>query len=108
MEDKEYSVKLDDAKNIWLRSDDSKTMQGKDDGKVVMNQITLQESERMPDTSTIYNIHLRVVLGRVGVMLNDEEEYLYASGSVIYIPAKTKIGLSNQNAAESMVYLVRI
>lgn len=74
---------------------------------MVMNQITLQESEIMPENSTLHDIDLRVAFGKVGLKLNDEEEYIYDSGSVINIQAKTKINLSNQHQEESTVFLVR-
>ena len=108
LDNKEYSVKMDGGRNIWLRTDDSKTVLRTDDGKTVVNQITLQESESMPENSTIHNIDLRVVLGRVGLKLNDEEENIYTSGSAINIPAKTKMNLSNQYEEESTIFLMRI
>ena len=92
------SINMADGRNIWPRTDD---------GKVVVNQIILQQSEKIPENSTIHNINLQVVFGRVGLKQNDTDEIIYTSGNVINIPAKTKICLSNQFEEESTVYLVR-
>ena len=99
MDNVAYSINLADGRNIWPSADD---------GKVVVNQITLQKSEIIPENSTIHNINLQIVFGRVGLKQNDTDEIIYTSGNVISIPAKTKICLSNQFEEESTIYLVRI
>ena len=86
-------------RNIWLRTEGH---------EAEVNLITLQKSESMPEYSTIHNADLRVVRGSVGLALNDEEENIYSSGSVINIPAKTKIKLSNQFSEESTAFLNKI
>ena len=93
------SVGLADGRDIWLRTDDD---------KAVVNQIILQESEKIPENSTIHNINLQVVFGRIGLKQNDTEEIIYTSGNMISIPAKTIICLSNQFDKESTVYVVRV
>ena len=95
---KEYSVKMSGGSNIWLKTDD---------GKTVANQITFQGFETMPENSTIHNIDLRVVVGKIGLKLDGKDENIYSSGSVINIPAKTKMNLSNQFEEESTVIFVR-
>lgn len=74
---------------------------------MVMNQITLQESEILPENSMLHDIDFKVAFGRVGLKLNDEEEHVYDSGSIVSIQAKTKINLSNQHKDESTVFLVK-
>ena len=98
METKEYSVKLSGEKNIWLKTDA---------GKTIVNQITLHESETMPENFTIHNTDLRVVFGRIALKVNDREENIYSSGSVISIPAKSKMILTNRFEEDSTVFLVK-
>lgn len=104
---KEYSVKMSGGRNVWLSTYDGKTMRSSDEGKTVANQLTLQEFESMPEISTIYNIDVKVSFGRIGLKLNDMAEQIYSSGSVIGIPARTKIVFLNQFAGKSTVFLVR-
>lgn len=80
----------------------------KDESSTVSTLITLQGSESMPESSTIQNINLRVVLGRIALKLDDMEETIYTSGSLVNIPVKTKMKLSNQSNEESTVFLERI
>lgn len=76
--------------------------------KTMINQITLQSSETLPENSTLYNIDMRVAFGRVGLSLDDLAETVYDSGSVISILAKTKMHLSNRYDQESTVFLMKI
>jgi glyoxylate utilization-related uncharacterized protein len=98
MEMKEFRVDVPDEKYIWLKTDL---------GHTLINQIILQESESMPENSTIHNIDMQVVYGRVALKLNDRDEHIYSSGSVISIPAKSKMMLSNQLKDASKVFLIK-
>ena len=108
MDNKEYSLKMADGRNLLLSNDYSKSDLRADGGRIAVNQLTLQVSEIMPENSTVFDIALRVIWGKVGLTQNDEEETACTCGSITRIPAKTKIGLSNQFWEESMVFLVRI
>jgi glyoxylate utilization-related uncharacterized protein len=98
METKEYRVEVYDNMKIWRKTDI---------GKTIVNEITLQDSESLPQISTIYDTILRVVYGRLSLKLNDQDDRVYSSGSIVNIPARSRMVLSNLVNEDSTVFLVR-
>lgn len=69
------------------------------------NRITLNRFEVIPEHSTIHNISLKVIIGKIAVKLNEMNESIHYSGNEITIPRKTKVVIVNLFENESEVTL---
>jgi hypothetical protein len=75
------------------------------DSNIANNPIILQQSESLPDIYSTQKIYMIIVLGRIALKLDDQEERVYSTGSVIDISARTKMNIANLSA-EKMAVLV--
>ena len=71
------------------------------------DRIILRRLEMVPENYTIYNINMKVIWGMIAVKLDEMKEMIYQAGSVIVIPAKTKMKITNLVDDESTILLVR-
>ena len=70
-------------------------------------RIILQRLESVPENYTIHNINLKVAWGIIALKLDKMKEMICQPGSVIGIPARTKMILVNQIDEESAVIMER-
>ena len=86
MVEKEYNYTISDSKVIErIVSDDN----------VDINHMILRKFEALPEHYSNSHVYMIVVSGVVTLILNDQEEHRYASGSIINIPFQTKMNVSN-------------
>lgn len=67
------------------------------------NRIILNRFEVVPEHSTIHNINLKVIMGKIALKLNEMNESIHFSGNEITIPSKTKVIIVNLFDTESEV-----
>ncbi len=86
MIEKKYMYTLSDSKVIErIVSDDN----------VDINHMILRKTEALPEHYSNSHVYMIVVRGNVTLRLDDQEEHIYASGSIINIPFQTKMNVSN-------------
>lgn len=71
------------------------------------DRIILRRLEMVPENYTIYNTSMKVIWGMIAVKLGEMKETIYQAGSVIAIPAKTRMSITNLVDDESTILLVR-
>lgn len=69
------------------------------------NRITLNRFEVIPENSTIHNVNLKVIFGKIAIKLNDLNESIHYSGNELTIPNKTKVIIVNLFDTESEIML---
>lgn len=67
------------------------------DENVNINHMILPKGEALPEHYSNSHVHMIVVQGAVSLQLNDQEVHTYPKGSILNIPFKTKMNVSNQN-----------
>jgi len=77
------------------------------DNNIANNPIILQEKESLPEIYSTQKIYMIIVLGRIALKLNDQEEKVYSTGSVIDIPARTKMNIVNLSADKMAVLVLK-
>lgn len=69
------------------------------------NRIILNRFEVIPEHSTIHNVNLKVIVGKIAIKLNEMNESIHYSGNEITIPNKTKMIIVNLFDTESELFL---
>lgn len=67
-----------------------------EDDNVGINHMVLGKSDALPEHYSNSNVYMIIVRGQVSLKLNEQEEHIYPSGSIINIPFKTKMNVYNQ------------
>jgi quercetin dioxygenase-like cupin family protein len=68
-----------------------------DDENVNINHMVLPRGEALPEHYSNSNVYMLVIRGDITLKLDDQEEHVYPSGSILYIPYNTKMNVSNQH-----------
>jgi len=98
MVENKYIVTISDSKVIErIVSDDN----------VDINHMILRKSEALPEHYANSHVYMIVVSGVVTLILNDQEEHRYPSGSIINIPFQTKMNVSNSIDEVLEFYVVK-
>jgi hypothetical protein len=71
------------------------------------NRVILQKSEVFPDNSCICDMDLIVVNGQLTLGINGQKESQYVAGSLVFIPSRSKISLSNHGDEMLEVIMAR-
>ena len=71
------------------------------------NRVVLQKSESFPDNSCICDMDLIVINGQLTLGINGQKDAQYPTGSLVFIPSKSKIHLSNQGFETLEVIMTR-
>ena len=66
------------------------------DENLDINHMILTKSEALPQHYSNSNVYMLVVRGTITLQLDEQEEHNYPRGSIITIPYKTKMNVSNQ------------
>jgi quercetin dioxygenase-like cupin family protein len=67
-----------------------------EDDNVGINHMVLPKGDALPEHYSNSNVYMIVVRGQVSLKLDDQDEHVYPSGSIITIPFKTKMNAYNQ------------
>jgi quercetin dioxygenase-like cupin family protein len=59
--------------------------------------MVLPKGEALPEHYANSNVYMIVSRGAVSLQLNDQDTHVYPHGSIITIPFKTKMNVSNSN-----------
>ncbi len=78
-----------------------------DDEFAAINHMVLGKLEALPEHNANSNVYMIVVRGTITLRLDDQAAHQYASGSIIAIPHKTKMNVSNQDAGVLEFFVVK-
>jgi len=67
-----------------------------EDENLAINHMVLGKSEALPEHYSNSNVYMIIVRGQITLRLDDQEEHVYPSGSIINIPYKVKMNVYNQ------------
>lgn len=67
-----------------------------EDDNVAINHMILRQTEALPEHHANSNVYMIVARGEVTLRLNDQEPHAYPAGSIMLIPHRTKMNVSNQ------------
>jgi quercetin dioxygenase-like cupin family protein len=83
-----YSFALSDCKTIERIVEDD---------YAAINHMILGQAEALPEHNANSNVYMIIVRGRITLRLDDQSAHQYAAGSIVAIPFKTKMNVSNQD-----------
>jgi len=68
-----------------------------DDDHVNINHMVLTKGDALPEHYSNSNVYMIVTRGSITLRLDEQEEHTYPSGSILNIPYKKKMNISNQH-----------
>ncbi len=78
-----------------------------EDDNVGINHMVLLQGEALPEHYSNSHVYMIVVRGTVSLQLDDQERHDYPAGSIVNIPFKTKMNVSNQNSTTLEFFVVK-
>jgi quercetin dioxygenase-like cupin family protein len=80
----------------FKRSDSKLIERVLEDENVGINHMILAKGDALPEHYSNSNVYMIVIRGTISLNLNDKEVGDYKSGSIVSIPYKTKMNVSNR------------
>lgn len=78
-----------------------------DDDVVMINHIILNQGEALPQHDSNSNVYLIVVRGTLTSQLGDDLSKCYTQGSIINVPGKIKMNISNAEPDQLEFFVVK-
>jgi quercetin dioxygenase-like cupin family protein len=72
-----------------------------------INHVVLPCGDALPEHYSNSHVYLIVVKGAITLELNDEESHYYRAGSIVNIPYKTKMNVSNKHSKVLEFFIVK-
>ncbi len=66
-----------------------------DDENLNINHMVLPKGDSLPEHYSNSNVYMIVTSGNIILRLDEQEEHIYPSGSILKIPYKTKMNIYN-------------
>lgn len=92
---------------VFAQSDEKVIERVLEDDNAAINHMILGTSEALPEHYSNSNVYMIVVRGEVALRLNEQEEHVYPSGSIITIPFKTRMNVCNRSAEVLEIFVVK-
>jgi quercetin dioxygenase-like cupin family protein len=86
-----------EKKFLFQQADNKLIERVVDDNNVNINHMILPKGDALPEHYSNSNVYMIVVGGNITLKLDDQEEHVYPSGSILNIPYKTKMNVFNQH-----------
>jgi len=68
-----------------------------EDDNVAINHMVFNKGDKTPEHYANSNVYMIVARGQVTLALNDQEPTTYPAGSILGVPHRTKMNVSNQS-----------
>jgi quercetin dioxygenase-like cupin family protein len=78
-----------------------------EDDYVAINHMILGKADALPEHYANSHVSMLVIRGTVTLRLDDQAEHQYPAGSIIAIPYRTKMNVSNQHAAVLEFFVIK-
>ena len=88
-------------------SDDKVIEQVISDDLLDFNHVVLNKGERLPLHVANTNAYLAIIRGEISTQFNGLEQHTYPAGSIVNVPYKTKMDISNQNDGVLEFFVVK-
>lgn len=98
MVEKLYSFSLADAKVIERIIEDD---------NAAINHMILKRDDALPEHRANSNVYMIVVRGNITLQLDDQQPHYYPHGSILAIPYRTLMNVSNQNNEVAEIFVVK-
>ena len=98
MVEKLYSFSLADGKVIERIFEDD---------NAAINHMILQRDDALPEHRANSNVYMIVVRGNITLQLDDQQPHSYPRGSLLGIPYRTLMNVSNQNNDVAEIFVVK-
>ena len=98
MVEKLYSFSLADEKVIERIFEDD---------NAAINHMILQRDDALPEHRANSNVYMIVVRGNITLQLDDQQPHSYPRGSILAIPYRTLMNVSNQNNEVAEIFVVK-
>lgn len=82
---------------FFNKSEEKLIEQMVNDDNVMINHVVLAKGDKLPEHNANSHVHLIINSGTITLQLAEQEEKSYKAGSIINIPFKTKMNISNSN-----------
>lgn len=86
-----------EKKYFFNKSEEKLIEQIVNDDNVMINHVVLAKGDKLPEHNANSHVHLIINNGTITLQLSEQEEKIYEAGSIINIPFKTKMNISNNN-----------
>ena len=77
------------------------------DENLDLNHVIFYKGDALPEHYSNSNVYLIVVAGKITVQLNNQDEHSYSAGSIVNVPYKTKMNISNQQEEVLEFFIVK-
>ncbi len=77
------------------------------DENVHINHMILPKGDALPLHMSNSNVYMTVMRGTISLILDDQEQHDYEVGSILNIPNKTKMNVSNTNDPVAEILVVK-
>ena len=78
-----------------------------EDDNVAINHMILRQGEALPEHHANSNVYMIVAHGEVTLALDEQEPHAYPAGSIVLIPHRTNMNVSNQGEAVLELFVVK-
>lgn len=78
-----------------------------DDDVVMINHMILNQGEALPQHDSNSNVYMIVVRGAITAQLGENPTKRYENGSIISIPGRIKMNISNEDAEQAEFFVVK-
>lgn len=77
------------------------------DENLDLNHVIFNKGDALPEHYSNSNVYLIVVAGEISVQLNSQETQSYLAGSIVNVPYKTKMNISNKQEEVLEFFIVK-
>lgn len=77
------------------------------DENLDLNHVIFNKGDALPEHYSNSNVYLIVVTGEISVQLNNQDTHSYQAGSIVNVPYKTKMNISNQQDEVLEFFIVK-
>ena len=78
-----------------------------DDDVVMINHMILNRGEALPQHDSNSNVYMIIVRGAVTAQLGENPAKRYEQGTILSIPGKIKMNISNEDVAQAEFFVVK-
>ena len=78
-----------------------------EDDNAAINHMVLRRDDALPEHRANSNVYMIVVRGDITLRLDDQQPHFYPRGSILAIPFRTLMNVSNQNDEVAEIFVVK-
>lgn len=77
------------------------------DENLDLNHVIFNKGDALPEHYSNSNVYLIIVSGKITIQLNSQSAQSYQAGSIVNVPYKTKMNISNQQDEVLEFFIVK-